>query len=103
MDLPTSPLYSLSKNLHEFGRILVMDDKSDIGYFEYYDRDSHYYHGKHSPHHPSPWHHWQVGGAFMLVGQLLGTIAALKEVQQEEEGEEREEPASFSTVLAGIE
>ena len=65
----------VSKVIHEFGALLVRDDASDIGYFSYRNRTTHYYFGRQAPHHPSPWHHWQ-GGAFMMLIGMLGSLFA---------------------------
>lgn len=59
--------------LYDISLWLIVDDKEDLGRFTYFDRDTHYYHFKHSPHHPSPFHHWQIG----IVGLFLSQAGAL--------------------------
>lgn len=63
----------VSKVIHEFGALLVRDDASDIGFFSYKNRTTHYYFGRPAPNHPSPWHHWQGGAIMMLMG-MLGSL-----------------------------
>lgn len=64
---PSTELFEL---LHNISMFLIMDDKHDLGRFTYYDRHEHYYQGKHSPHHPTPWHHWQIGALGLMVSQI---------------------------------
>lgn len=61
--------------IHNFSMFLIKDDKHDIGQFIYYDRDSHYYHGKHSPDHPTAFHHWQIGLMGLVISQLGSLIS----------------------------
>lgn len=68
---------------------LIEDDRHDIGYTTYRNRNSHYYHGKRSPNHDSPWHHWQIGGILYIISQIAGAIALTHEMHQgEAEGNE---------------
>lgn len=68
-------LYNLIETLSLFGESLVKDDKGDLGHFQYRNRRRHKYHGKRAPHHPSPWHHYQIGSAIILGSYLLGPLA----------------------------
>lgn len=65
--------------------MLLWDDIDDLGYFTYFGRKNHVYHGKPSPDHPSPFHHWQWAGWFMLVGELLAYADVAKELQAPDE------------------
>lgn len=56
--------------IHNVSMFLLMDDKHDLGRGVYYERDDHYYHGRFSAHHPSMWHHWQIGVLGLVVSQL---------------------------------
>lgn len=69
--------------LHEFSLFLLVDDKHDIGRFTYYNRDDHYYHFKHSPHHPTPFHHWQVGVVGLFVSQMGALVSKAMEMKRE--------------------
>lgn len=60
--------------MHEFSLFLLKDDKSDIGYYKYFKRNGHYYHGVKSMNHPSMIHHWQIGIAGLIVAQIGGLI-----------------------------
>jgi len=62
---------------------LIEDDRHDIGYTTYRNRNSHYYHGRKSPNHESPWHHWQIGGILYIISQIAGAIALTREIQEE--------------------
>lgn len=68
---------SIIKMMWDFGEALVRDDAGDLGYASYRGRHNHIYHGKRSPDHPSPFHHYQVGTLMCLAAQLLqlGTVA----------------------------
>lgn len=91
MVLPTSSnhLFALADIIHSTGIHMLEDDAQDIGYFEYSNRQSHYYHGVYSPDHPSPLHHWQFAIPLIAVGKLMG-LGAIGKVMMEEE----EEPAT---------
>ena len=52
---------NICKFLHELGLSLIKDDRMDVGYTQYFGRESHYYRGQQSPDHPSPFHHYQIG------------------------------------------
>jgi len=43
--------------LREFGKALILDDKSDIGKFSYEG-------------HPSPFHHWMWGAMLIVIADL---------------------------------
>jgi hypothetical protein len=64
--------------LWTFGEGLITDDAGDLGYASYRGRDNHVYHGKRSPNHPSPMHHYQLGTLMCLAAQFLqlSTVAA---------------------------
>ena len=66
--------------IHNVSLYLLIDDKSDLGRFQYYGRDDHYYHGKHSPDHPSPFHHWQIGILGLIVSQLGSIMTKASEM-----------------------
>jgi hypothetical protein len=87
-NLPDIPLY-FAEAVYNIGFALLQDDIHDVGYFAYSDRKFHKYHGKTSPDHPSPWHHWQVGVVFLFMSQLMGLMSKVKEnlqVMKEIEG-----------------
>ena len=68
--------------IYELSTALIIDDVHDIGKFSYWNRHDHYYHFKKSPHHPSPFHHWQVGffGAFIAqIGAAITKAMDMKE------------------------
>lgn len=56
--------------IHNISIFLINDDAHDVGHFRYHERDFHYYHGKHSPSHPSMLHHWQLGVCGLLISQI---------------------------------
>jgi hypothetical protein len=62
--------------------MLIDDDKQDIGYTTYRGRTSHRYHGEIRPDHPSPFHHYQAGLVLCGVGNILGVLDTLQEVQK---------------------
>lgn len=72
-----------ARMIYDLGEFLVLDDKDDTGKFSYRNRKYHTYHGKKSPNHPSPVHHWQLGGFMMLVGGIASLIEVAKEAQQD--------------------
>jgi hypothetical protein len=81
---------------------MLEDDAQDIGYFEYYGRQSHYYHGVHSPDHPSPLHHWQFAIPMIAIGKLMGLGAIAKTLTEEDEKpaiEEAESKPIFQSIL----
>ena len=69
VDVPPLP-DEFFKIIHDLSVFLIVDDRHDIGRSVYYNRSDHYYHGHHSPHHPSPYHHWQLGLAGLIFSQL---------------------------------
>lgn len=90
MNLPNVDGRTLLANaeiLDQISRTLIEDDATDIGYFEYYGRKDHYYHGVHSPDHPSPFHHWWIGGLTLAAAKLMG-IAAVGKIMMEEDNEQ---------------
>jgi hypothetical protein len=60
----------LFEMIHNFSMYLILDDVHDLGRGQYYERIDHFYHGKKSPHHPSPFHHYQIGIAGLLFSQI---------------------------------
>lgn len=81
MDIPYVELDTASL-LYEFSEALIKDDKHDIGYFTYRNRKSHKYHGKPAPNHPSPIHHWQIGGLGIALSLVMGLLHDLQEMQK---------------------
>ena len=76
-------LYDLVETFNLFGESLIKDDKGDLGYLTYRNRKRHTYHGKKSPHHPSPWHHYQIGTALCLTSYLLAPIALMLDIKED--------------------
>lgn len=68
----------IARFVDKLGEFLIADDKHDIGYYSYRNRNSHFYHGRKAPHHPSVMHHWQVGGLLMFGAQMMAAAAMLK-------------------------
>ncbi len=71
----------MSRMLWDLGEMMIEDDKHDIGYFAYRNRKYHTYHGRRAPNHPLPFHHWQIGGIFCIVGKLAAMIELAKETE----------------------
>ncbi len=69
--------------LHDFSMFLIVDDKHDLGRFSYYDRKGHFYRYKESPHHPSPFHHWQVGILGLFASQLGAIVTKALDIRNE--------------------
>jgi hypothetical protein len=69
---------NLAKAIYNLGHTLIQDDKADLGWITYRNRNNHFYHGKQAPHHPSPFHHWQLGTVLCMIGQAmaLGALAS---------------------------
>lgn len=67
--------------LHDISLFLIVDDKHDLGHFTYYNRNDHYYRFKKSPHHPSPFHHWQIGIVGLVTAQLGGLLSKALEIK----------------------
>ena len=63
---------------------MLEDDAQDLGYYEYYGRKDHYYHGVHSPDHPSPLHLWLISLPAMAFGKLLGLLSVVKAMSEDE-------------------
>lgn len=77
--IPDIPLW-VCKAIYNFGKALLDDDRMDIGYFQYYGRFGHVYHGKTSRNHPSPFHHWQPAVLMIFTSQLLTILNKAKEI-----------------------
>lgn len=92
-------MLAIADIIHTTGVHLLEDDAQDIGYFEYYGRQSHYYHGKHSPDHPSPLHHWQFAVPMIAIGKLLGIAGVAKAMTEEDEPIEQEEKPLFPSII----
>lgn len=73
----------LVDSMNMFGEQLIRDDKGDLGYFDYRNRRRHKYHGRYSPNHPSPVHHYQAGTVISLVSYMLAPIAMYLDLQDE--------------------
>jgi len=56
--------------IHNVSMYLLVDDMHDLGRGQYTKRTDYYYHGKHSPDHPSPFHHWILGYFGILTSQI---------------------------------
>lgn len=69
IDIPIS----FFEMVHNISMFLIMEDKKDLGRFQYFNRSDYYYYNKHSPNHESPWHHWQIG----LIGLLFSHVGSL--------------------------
>lgn len=88
---------TLTNLMYTLGENLIKDDRGDLGYGSYRNRSSHIYHGVRSPHHPSPFHHYQAGTILCLLAQFLRVTNVAAEAQEaaaefedldlEEEGE----------------
>ena len=66
-----------------FGESLIRDDRGDLGYFTYRNRKRHKYHGQVSPHHPSPFHHYQIGTVVTLASYFLAPLAMYIDLKDE--------------------
>lgn len=66
-----------------FGESLIRDDKGDLGMLTYRNRRRHRYHGRRSPHHESPFHHWQAGTILVLMSDFLAPIAMAIDLKDE--------------------
>ena len=64
---------SFFEAIHNISMYLLLDDAHDLGRFSYYQRGDYYYHGRHSPNHPSPVHHWQLA-IFGLLFSNIGSV-----------------------------
>ncbi|NOJ30081.1 MAG: hypothetical protein DA328_07935 [Nitrososphaeraceae archaeon] len=78
-NLPEIPEW-MPEIIHNVGLVLLQDDIHDIGYFQYYHRQHHYYNGKKSPKHPSPFHHWQIGLLMLVGAQFAGLLNQAKQL-----------------------
>lgn len=93
-------MLALAEIIHSTGVTLLEDDASDIGYFEYYGRKDHYYHGVHSPDHPSPFHHWQVSLPLIAFGKMLGLAAIATSFTEVTDSEQLEpKPVMFNSII----
>ena len=73
-EVPHLPL-ELFEMIHNVSMFLILEDKKDIGRFQYYDRTDYYWKGRFSPDHPSPWHHYHVGIFGLLISQIGSVVA----------------------------
>lgn len=73
---------TVTKLMYDVGSALLQDDAQDLGYFSYRNRRNHRYHGKSSPSHESPWHHWQIGVLLMLGAQALTLSSLVKDAKE---------------------
>src|SRR6476469_7051132 len=64
------PPMEIFEIIHNVSMYLLVDDMHDLGRGQYYKRTDYYYHGKHSPDHPSPFHHWILGYFGILTSQI---------------------------------
>ena len=76
-------LMELVDSLSLLSETLIKDDKGDLGYLQYRNRRRHRYHGKISPHHPSPVHHYQIGTVIGLISYALAPIAMAIDLKEE--------------------
>lgn len=83
--------------MHDFSMFLIVDDKHDLGRFSYYDRKGHFYRHAESPHHPSPFHHYQVGILGLFVSQVGAVVSKALEIREElmSGGQPQSVPSSF--------
>lgn len=72
---------TLTNLMYTLGENLIMDDRGDLGYGSYKGRSSHIYHGRRSPNHPSPLHHYQAGTILCLLAQFLRLTNVAAEAQ----------------------
>ena len=77
----------LVDSMNLFAESLIKDDASDLGYFNYRNRKRHTYHGKKSPHHESPLHHYQLGTALGLLSYMLAPVAMYIDLRDEIDNE----------------
>lgn len=73
----------LGNLFHGVGGILLIDDRHDLGRVIYYNRTTHYYHGKYSPDHPSALHHWMLGLWLVQLGSIINMLSELKNIATE--------------------
>lgn len=76
-------LYDLVETFNLFGESLIKDDAGDLGYFTYRNRNRHTYHGKKSPHHPSPVHHYMLGTGLCLLSYFMAPLAVALDIKEE--------------------
>jgi hypothetical protein len=76
-------LMELVDSMSLFGESLIRDDAGDLGYLTYRNRKRHTYHGKKSPHHPSPLHHYQIGTIITLSSYFLAPLAMALDMRDE--------------------
>lgn len=75
------------ETLYALGEALIYDDRHDLGYFSYTNRNNHYYNGKRAPNHRSPFHHWMLGAALIVLSQIGGLITLTREDDEEYQDE----------------
>jgi len=80
-----NPLYTIARFLDVNGKILILDDEADFGFFSYSDRE------KGNPkigygtgNHPSPAHHWQAGLLLRGIAHALGMFAVAQEMNKDD-------------------
>ena len=71
---------NLAKAIYTFGESLIHDDKGDLGWVTYRNRNNHRYHGQIAPNHPSPFHHYQVGTLLCMLAQFMSIGALAQDV-----------------------
>lgn len=71
-----------NKILYNFGKSMIYDDRSDLGFGTYRNRNNHKYNGVVAPHHPSPFHHWMLGSSLVLFSQLMSLANVAKEAAE---------------------
>lgn len=82
---------SVYKLMYELGKNLIWDDRADIYRTVYAYRPRHKYHGKLSPHHPSPAHHYLIGSVLVLLAQfgvLANTAVEAQQLAKDMESED---------------
>jgi len=77
--IPDIPLW-VCRSIYDIGLALLRDDAHDIGYFQYYNRQGAYYHGRKTMNHNSPIHHWQPAIIMIILSQVLGLLTKTKEI-----------------------
>ncbi len=82
--------------IHELSMFFVIDDIHDLGKFSYWNRNDHYYKFKKSPHHPSPFHHWQVGVIGLFLAQMGAAITKALDMKDSFEEFANEEPINIT-------
>jgi len=84
--------------IHDFSMFLIVDDKHDLGHFDYYGRKDHYYRFKQSPDHPSPFHHYQLGIIGLVIAQIGGLFSKALELKNDL-SPEKDLPHRFKKII----